>query len=501
MTTTTSTPAGTASTNVVSALGGGSGIDIKTLAQNLTEAERAPRKQIIQGRIDKCNATISGDGAVLSALSALKSSFAALQSSSALETSSVQTTDTSAFLANATSAAAPGFHQIEVLKVAAAQRSISTGYTAGSALVNGGAAFDLTITPADASKTPVTVHLAAGSTVNQAVAAINSAGAGVGASLVNTGTGANPFQVVLTAEATGTIHGFTLAETDGSGPLSALGFSVLTAAADARVKVDGVTLVRPSNDITDAITGLTINVFSASANPVTDGVSGAVTGASPTFVQVTRDTAQVKQKIAGLVAAYNDLQKILNTVSDASSSDKTIGGSLVSDSMVARIRNQARSLVTGPSSSAATAVNAFRDMGIAIQLDGMLEADDVKLQSALDTKYTDVVKALTANISNPSVSYATKRGLAGDAVKILTALTDTNVSTAKGAIFSSMNGAKSKIKTYTDDLAKLETRMAAVQKRYIQQFAIMDSIVGQVKSQQTGLTSTFAGLSAMYSNK
>ena len=494
MTTTTSTTAGTASTNVVSALGGGSGIDIKTLAQNLTEAERAPRKQIIQGRIDKCNATISGDGAVLSALSALKSSFAALQSSSALETSSVQTTDTSAFLANATSAAAPGFHQIEVLKVAAAQRSISTGYTAGSALVNGGAAFDLTITPADASKTPVTVHLAAGSTVNQAVAAINSAGAGVGASLVNTGTGANPFQVVLTAEATGTIHGFTLAETDGSGPLSALGFSVLTAAADARVKVDGVTLVRPSNDIT-------INVFSASANPVTDGVSGAVTGASPTFVQVTRDTAQVKQKIAGLVAAYNDLQKILNTVSDASSSDKTIGGSLVSDSMVARIRNQARSLVTGPSSSAATAVNAFRDMGIAIQLDGMLEADDVKLQSALDTKYTDVVKALTANISNPSVSYATKRGLAGDAVKILTALTDTNVSTAKGAIFSSMNGAKSKIKTYTDDLAKLETRMAAVQKRYIQQFAIMDSIVGQVKSQQTGLTSTFAGLSAMYSNK
>ena len=83
----------------------------------------------------------------------------------------------------------------------------------------------------------------------------------------------------------------------------------------------------------------------------------------------------------------------------------------------------------------------------------------------------------------------------------MTALTDTNVSTAKGAIFSSMNGAKSKIKTYTDDLAKLETRMAAVQKRYIQQVAIMDSIVGQVKSQQTGLTSTFAGLSAMYSNK
>jgi len=37
--------------------------------------------------------------------------------------------------------------------------------------------------------------------------------------------------------------------------------------------------------------------------------------------------------------------------------------------------------------------------------------------------------------------------------------------------------------------------------RYSKQFAAMDSIVGQSKSTQTGLTSTFAGLMAMYTNK
>ena len=37
--------------------------------------------------------------------------------------------------------------------------------------------------------------------------------------------------------------------------------------------------------------------------------------------------------------------------------------------------------------------------------------------------------------------------------------------------------------------------------RYTKQFAAMDSMVGQIKSTQTGLTSTFAGLMAMYTNK
>ena len=37
--------------------------------------------------------------------------------------------------------------------------------------------------------------------------------------------------------------------------------------------------------------------------------------------------------------------------------------------------------------------------------------------------------------------------------------------------------------------------------RYQKQFAAMDSIVGSAKATQTGLTSTFAGMMAMYTNK
>ncbi len=43
--------------------------------------------------------------------------------------------------------------------------------------------------------------------------------------------------------------------------------------------------------------------------------------------------------------------------------------------------------------------------------------------------------------------------------------------------------------------------MAKLLARYNKQFASMDSMVGQTKSTQTGLTSSFAGLMAMYTNK
>ena len=41
----------TTSTNAISALGAGSGIDVKSLANNLVEAERGPRKDVIDKKI------------------------------------------------------------------------------------------------------------------------------------------------------------------------------------------------------------------------------------------------------------------------------------------------------------------------------------------------------------------------------------------------------------------------------------------------------------------
>ena len=65
----------TSTANIVSSLNAGSGVDIQALAQNLVDAEKAPRADRIQAKIDQSNARISGYGAVSFALDTLKSAF------------------------------------------------------------------------------------------------------------------------------------------------------------------------------------------------------------------------------------------------------------------------------------------------------------------------------------------------------------------------------------------------------------------------------------------
>ena len=65
-------------TNLAYALGAGSGVDTKSLAQSLVEAEKAPRQQAIESKIQKSEAKISGYGALMAILANLKSAFEGL---------------------------------------------------------------------------------------------------------------------------------------------------------------------------------------------------------------------------------------------------------------------------------------------------------------------------------------------------------------------------------------------------------------------------------------
>ena len=69
-------------TDAISALGAGSGMDVKALATNLVEAERAPRKSIIDKKISKSEAGISGYSAIKFVLEGLKTSLMDLKDQS-----------------------------------------------------------------------------------------------------------------------------------------------------------------------------------------------------------------------------------------------------------------------------------------------------------------------------------------------------------------------------------------------------------------------------------
>jgi hypothetical protein len=54
---------------------------------------------------------------------------------------------------------------------------------------------------------------------------------------------------------------------------------------------------------------------------------------------------------------------------------------------------------------------------------------------------------------------------------------------------------------YKADMEKLQRRMETLLRRYNQQFAAMESLVGSVNAQKNSLKSTFEGMMAAYTNK
>ena len=122
--------------------------------------------------------------------------------------------------------------------------------------------------------------------------------------------------------------------------------------------------------------------------------------------------------------------------------------------------------------------------------------DETKLNSAFSQYPTEVVTLFTANTNDLSVYSTDSAGLAGTAVReIDEMLRSTSLLTEQ------TTNATKKVDVYKVDLEKLEERMTALLERYMKQFALMDSIVGNSNSMRESMKSSFEGMMASYANK
>jgi flagellar hook-associated protein 2 len=137
----------TPTTNTITALGAGSGVDVKSLAQSLVEAEKAPRKSIIDAKIKKSEGGVSGYAALKYVLNDLKTAFSNLKDQSAFNTVVPRVSQASAISVTTTATASAGSHSVTVTNLAKPQRTISDGIGFASPLsqLNNGAAFSLVL--------------------------------------------------------------------------------------------------------------------------------------------------------------------------------------------------------------------------------------------------------------------------------------------------------------------------------------------------------------------
>lgn len=471
-----------ATSSIVNTLGAGSGIDVKALAQSLVDAEKTPKKERIDEKIAKTEAKITGYGAVKFALSELKNAFAKINDASDFNSIKPSNTQPSAFGVTASSTAEAGSYSIEVVRTALAQRTASSNFADRATPLNGGTAFKLNLTVGGVSKGDINVTTA---TPAGMVSAINGAKLGVTAQLINTGSG---FNVVVTGE-TGAAKNFSLTSDDGTAtgnnpkvPVTGVSFATsLQTATDANFKVNGLTVTRGTNTVNDVIEGVTLDLFAST------------TGAAR--LDLNRDTAGIKDNLKGLVTAYNDFEETLKVLGDRASEVEDFGGALAGESLLQSVRNQVRALVTNTSTMPGTNIRAARDVGLSLDRFGKLNLDEAKLDTALQNNFTQVSTMFTAGTNNKSIYSPAPAGLAGEAINSIEKML-----LSTGLIDTQTKSAVAQIVKHKEELKVLDERMEKLMTRYMSQFSVMESIVGNSNSMREGLKGTFEGMMKAYGN-
>ena len=245
--------------------------------------------------------------------------------------------------------------------------------------------------------------------------AINRAGAGVTAAIINDGSGSTPYRLVVTSNTSGTAGEIIITPnlTGGTAPT----FSTMQTAQDASITLGegagAITVTKGTNEITDLIPGVTLNLKSADPDKTIT-------------VTVAENTASVKQTLTDFVTQYNNLIDFINQQFKYDTTANT-GGTLFSDSSLQTIQSDVINKVLNPVTGLSQTLVVLSQIGITSEMtSNKLTVDDSQLDESLAAGLTDVGRifaavgeATSANITYVSSTDKTKpSGASGYAIQI-----------------------------------------------------------------------------------
>ena len=248
----------------------------------------------------------------------------------------------------------------------------------------------------------------------------------------------------------------------------------IQAAQNATLSVNGLSVTSASNQVSDVVPGLNLNLMAITSSDV--------------VLSISRDTSVAKQAIEDLVTAYNSFEGIIKGLT-ASGSEMADQGSLKSDSGVAVIRTAIRNFLTSSSSTPGTSKTNMSDIGVSMQRDGTFKVDDTVLGAALNSHYNDITQMFSANTDNQSTFGTANRGIAGDLVnQINSYLAYDGVVKLREKSYTATKA------TLTTEQTALDKKMVAIEARYTKQFSTMSKIMDEMKTTQDYLESQLDNL-------
>lgn len=449
-------------TSIASSLGIGAGFDTAKLIEDLAAAARAPKDKMLKARETANSSQISTIGNLTGAIDSFAKSLGSLISGGTLFT---QPTSSDATILGVSAQAGQSLGTLsasmEVVRLAAAQ-SLSSAHVADVAAPVGQGVLTLTTATGNFN---ITIDSTNDSLTGLA-SAINGAKAGVTASIVKDSLGSR----LMLRGASGEVNAFTLTAQAGADPalsqytydgVSAGGMTRAQAAQDAIIKLDGVEIRRASNSFSDVLPGVKFDLKKA--------VPGTIV-----TIGAERQTANIRQAVLDYVAAYNELEKMLDNAT-ASGLDGGAAGPLRGNSVMRDMRAQ----LAGISSAilrSGDGPKMMTEIGVKTQRDGSLTVDTVKLDAALAAD-PDAVEQL---FNPPEGGAATGLGGALKAVR-------DKLRADTGALAGVEARLKVEAERISDDREAMELRATAYRERLVTTFSAMDSRVAAFKATQTYL--------------
>ncbi len=454
----------------ITAGGIGSGLDIRSLVDQLVAAEGQPATLRLDRKEADFQADLSAYGTLKSALSTFQDSVKALDNIDAFQGRKATSSNSDLFTASADTTAVAGSYDIEVTQLAEAAKLRSGDFTSAAEVVGTGT-LDISL---GLDSFQITVD-SSNQTLEGIRDAINAASdnPGVAASIINVddGVGGTVSRLILSSDKIGSANTISITTTDddlnntdasGLSRLATANLTTIQSAQDAIVFVDQQQVTRGSNSFDDVISGVSFTLVKADV-----GVTETLT--------VELDKGSVKAKVNSFVDSYNKLVDAMGTLASYDA-DAGASGPLVGDSVLRGVKSQIRTQLT--SSVAGLDFGTLSEIGVTTKESGKLSLDSSKFDTVMESDFTAV-----------SQLFASENGLA----KSLDNVIDGYVKSG-GILSSRTEGLQSRISSLGDDREQLNRRLAALESRYLAQFTAMDLLVGQLKSTGDYLTSQLANL-------
>ena len=383
------------SSDYLKALNIGSGLDTTQIVDAIVNARKVPRETIINGKITSRQTQTSSFSEIKNALSNFKTNLSLYSGINGITVSS-NSTSVTATVSNADNAKAFS-HDIAVTSLATAQVLAFDGFTSadqnlgtGTLSFNFGTWSGGSFTSNGNTKT-VTISAGSG-TLDGIAASINDADIGVTASVVKE-KDSSYYVMLKSTEGLANAMQISVTEDNASDSLDQLAYTSydasteLVAASNASLTIDGVTLTRSSNSVTDVIDGTTLTLNSTTSSAET--------------VSASFETSTALIAAQGVVAELNRRVTLLRT-KRARGTETTAAGDLAGDPLVRSLTNQITNLINEPIVGFGSDPIYLANYGIMTNRDGSISLDSTTFTTEYEADPDSFNAILNSRVSSDS---------------------------------------------------------------------------------------------------